>query len=91
MLTMNSCARSAGQMGRVLVENPPMTSSCFKAATIRPSLPSGPAARPPAALCALALVPSCLVDNTVWGRVLPETPVPPALGLVTEPLLTARR
>ena len=91
MFTMTLCARSAGQMGRVLVENSPMTSSCFKAATIRPSLPSGLGARPPAALCVLALSSSWLLDHTVWGRVLPETPVPPALGLISEPLLTTQR
>ena len=78
-------------MGRVLVENSPMTSSCFKAATIRPSLPSGLGARLPAALCVLALSSSWLLDHTVWGRVLPETPVPPALGMISEPLLTTQR
>ena len=77
-------------MGRVLVENSPMTSSCFKAATIRPSLPSGLGARLPAALCVLALSSSWLLDHTVWGRVLSETPVPPALGLISEPLLTTQ-
>ena len=90
MFTMTLCARSAGQMGRVLVENSPMTSSCFKAATIRPSLPSGLGARLPAALCVLALSSSWLLDHTVWGRVLSETPVPPALGLISEPLLTTQ-
>ena len=88
---MNSPTRRVGQIGCVLVENPPVTWSCFKPAMIRPNLPSGLGTWLPLALCALALPSSWLLDHTVWGRVLPETPVPPALGLVSERLLTAHR
>ena len=53
--TMNSPTRRVGQIGCVLVENPPVTWSCFKPAMIRPNLPSGLGTWLPLALCALAL------------------------------------
>ena len=88
--TVNLAARRVGQIGRVLVANRPVTSLCFKPVMIRPSLPSGLGTWLPPALCALALPSSWLLDHTVWGCILPKTPVPPTLGLVSKRLLTTQ-